>query len=587
MSDRGFRIRIWLVAAGLCFGFLALAGRLALLQLGRHEQLERKYESSSVGLRGAIYDRNGDQFPMALSLPAWKVFLDPYSVKTNHSVRAIAGMLAKALDLDAGEVEGKLAKKAGRHYIPIAVTQNDDVYNLIHTNKLVSGVGTDDIMIRRYPQGRRMSHVLGFVNALGVGGAGIEQRYNEYLRGTPGLIQSEKDVRKREVWVKRRTDIAAIPGNNVYLTLDHNIQAVVEDTLRETVEKFDAIRGWAIVQRVKTGELLALATCPDFDPGHYDAVPEELWQNYVLGTVYEPGSIMKAVTVSAFLNERLGTPRTPFDAGSGSWNYGGKILHDHATGVIDVATALKKSSNIVSAKIALRLGNERFYRYLRAFNFGSKFGIELPGEERGLLAVPAKWNKLTPTRVAIGQGIAVTALQMVSAYNAIANDGVMMKPYLVARVVSHGGEVIREAKPERIGHPIRTEVARQVREMLRGVTDAGGTGTRARVKGYSVGGKTGTAQKVERGHYTQDYFASFIGFLPVSKPEIIVLVTVDRPRPQHTGSYVSAPAFSKIAAASARYLEIAPDLPLDEEEEEKDDEPPPTGILTDPDILDE
>ena len=257
------------------------------------------------------------------------------------------------------------------------------------------------------------------------------------------------------------------------------------------------------------------------------------------------------------------------------------------TGVIDVATALKKSSNIVSAKIALKLGNERFYRYLRAFNFGSKFGIELPGEEKGLLAPPSKWSKLTPTRVAIGQGIAVTALQMVSAYNAIANDGVMMKPYLVARVVSHGGEVIRETKPERIGCPIRPQVAQQVREMLRGVTDVGGTGTRARVKGYSVGGKTGTAQKVERGHYTQDYFASFIGFLPVAKPEIIVLVTVDRPRPQHTGSYVSAPAFAKIASASARYLEIAPDLPLDEEEEEKDDEPPPMGILTDPDILNE
>ena len=587
MGERGVRFRMWLVVAGLCFGFFVLAGRLAYLQLGKHEPLVRKYESSSLGIRGAIYDRNGDQFPMALSLPAWKVFLDPYSVKPTHNPREIAGMLAKALDLDAADIEAKLTTKSGKKYIPIGITKSDDLYNMIHTNKFISGVGTDDIMVRRYPQGRRMSHVLGFVNAVGVGGAGIEQRYNEYLRGTPGLIQSEKDVRKREIWVKRRTEIAAIPGNNIYLTLDHNIQAVVEDTIRETVEKFDAIRGWAIVQRVSTGELLALATYPDFEPEHYEAVPKELWQNYVLGTVYEPGSIMKAVTVSAFLNEKLGSPRSTFDAGNGSWSYGGKILHDHATGVIDIATALKKSSNIVSAKLALKLGNERFYRYLRAFNFGSKLGIELPGEERGLLSPPSKWSKLTPTRVAIGQGIAVTALQMVSAYNAIANDGKMMRPFLVSHIVSSDGTVIKQTKPEVIGRPIRPNVARQVREMLRGVTETGGTGTRARIKGYSVGGKTGTAQKVEDGHYTQDYFASFIGFLPVSKPEIIVLVSVDRPRPQHTGSYVSAPAFAKIATASARYLEIAPDLPLDEEEEEKEDEPPPMGILTDPDILNE
>jgi cell division protein FtsI (penicillin-binding protein 3) len=278
--------------------------------------------------------------------------------------------------------------------------------------------------------------------------------------------------------------------------------------------------------------------------------------------VYEPGSIMKAVTVSAVLNERLVTPNTVMDAENGVYMYAGKPLRDHATGQMTVATALAKSSNIVCAKLGLQLGSQRLDAYLRGFGFGNTLDIDLPGEERGLIGNWKRWDKLKPTRVPIGQGVAVTGLQMVNAYSTIANGGKLMRPYVVDRIASPTGEVVFQTKPHVLGTPIRPEVAQAVREMLIGVTEEGGTGKRANVKGYTIAGKTGTAQHAVPGGYSNtDYFASFVGFVPARNPVFSVLVTVDRPRPQHTGGYVAAPVFAKIAAATTLYLEVPPDDP--------------------------
>jgi cell division protein FtsI (penicillin-binding protein 3) len=571
-------VRIWVVFVF----FLALFGvegmKLAYLHLGDHSKIQpRKYTQTLVGKRGRIYDRNGTSCPMAYSLPAWQFYLDPYSVKTNHNQEAIAQAIATNLDLDIGWVREQFGRTGwGSHYIKLAVSQNDRVYRNLMTNTL-SGIGATDLVVRRYPQGQRMSQVLGFVNNAGQGGAGIEQEFDRELTAVPGVIEGEKDAKRREIFTRRTTFAEPIPGHDIFLTLDHNIQYVVENELKEAIEKFNALGGWAIVERVKTGEILAMAAYPDYNPEHYNDVTNSYWINSGIARVYEPGSIMKAVTVSAFLNERLGTPNTIIDVGEGMWFYGGKPLRDHATGRITVATALKKSSNIACAKMGLALGDKRFYGYLRAFNFGSKLGIDLPGEEFGILPRVKDWSMLTPTRIAMGQGIAVTALQMITAYSAIANDGVMMRPYIVDRIVAANGEIIRQNRPDVIGCPIRPEIARQVREMLIGVTEEGGTGKRAVVPGYSVGGKTGTAQKVvdrEDGrkgkvYSNTDYFASFIGFVPASNPVFTVLVTVDRPGPQHTGGFVSAPAFAKIASATARYLEVPPDEPAEIEDEEE------------------
>lgn len=567
MQERGIQMRIWLVAATLFLGLCGLAARLGYLHLGNHSKVKREYTRELLGLRGRIFDCNADQFPMAVSLPARQFFMDPKAVKKGHDVRAISKTVAEALGLDENDVLEKFRQPNAR-YIKLGVSTSDQAFSLLSDAKRISGIGAEELPIRSYPQGRRMAHVLGFVNNLGVGGAGIEQAYNRYLKGTPGLITSEMDAGRIEIWSRRKVHVQPIPGDDVYLTLDHNIQYEVERALKDVVEQFQAVRGWVIVQRVKTGALLAMAAYPDFEPEHYTEESGDIWRNSALAIVYEPGSIMKSVTVASALNEHLVTPNTMIDVGEGTWFYAGKPLHDHVTGLISVSTALKKSSNIACAKIGLMFKPQRLEAYLRAFNFGSKLGIEIPGEEKGILARSKDWSKLTPTRVPIGQGIAVTGLQMINAYSTLANDGKMMRPYLVDKIVSPSGEVVFQARPEILGRPVRPEVARAVREMLIGVTEEGGTGKRATVSGYSVGGKTGTAQKAVPGGYSStDYYASFVGFVPASAPVFSVLVTVERPRPQHTGGFVSAPAFSKIAAATARYLEVPPDQPVDMEED--------------------
>jgi len=567
MHERGILIRIWFIALLLLVSFCGLGAKLCYLHLSNHSKVTgREYKRTLLGLRGGIYDCNGKQYPMAVSLPARLFYLDPKSVKKEHDVGQIARTVSQHLGLPEAEVQAQFRRTDSR-YIKLGYSLDDRVFEALSDPLTISGVGAEEMVIRRYPQGRRMSHVLGFVNNMGVGGAGIEQQYNRYLTGTPGLIEGEKDAGRREIFSRRKVYVPPIAGSDIYLTLDHRIQFEVERAIQEVVEKFDALSGWAIVQHVRTGKILAMASFPDFEPENYTETTLDVWRNNALAIVYEPGSIMKAVTVAAMLNERLATPTTEFEVGEGVWFYAGKPLRDHVYGRVTVSTALKKSSNIACAKMGLRLGAQRLENYLRAFNFGSKLGIELPGEENGILARAKDWDKLKPTRIPIGQGIAVTGLQMINAYSTLANDGRMMRPYLVDRIVSPSGETVFQARPEVIGRPVRPDVARAVREMLTGVTEEGGTGKRAAVPGFSIGGKTGTAQKAVPGGYSStDYYASFVGFVPAGEPVFSVLVSVERPRPQHTGGFVSAPVFGKIAAATVRYIALDPDLPSDEED---------------------
>ena len=566
-------MRVWVVAVVLFLSLCGLAGRLAYLHLGNHSKVKREYTRELLGLRGRIFDCNADQFPMASSLPARQYFLDPKAVKKEHDVQYIAKTVAGALGLDLNDVLAKF-KQTDSRYIRLGVSLNDQSFTLLADPKRISGIGSEELVVRSYPQGRRMAHVLGFVNNMGVGGAGIEQAYNQDLKGTPGLITSELDASRKEIWIHRKEHVPAIPGDDIYLTLDHNIQYEVEQELKTVVEEFQAVSGWVIVERIKTGAILAMASYPDFEPERYTDESGDVWRNNALSVVYEPGSIMKAVTVASAMNEHLVTPDTMIEVGEGTWFYAGKPLHDHVTGTISVSTALKKSSNIACAKIGLMFKPQKLESYLRAFNFGEKLGLELPGEERGILARSKDWSKLSMTRIPIGQGIAVTGLQMISAYSALANDGVMLRPYVVDKIVAPSGATVFKAQPRVLGRPVRADVARRVREMLIGVTEEGGTGKRATVPGYSVGGKTGTAQKAVAGGYSStDYYASFVGFVPAHNPVFSVLVTVERPRPQHTGGFVSAPVFAKIAAATARYLEVPPDQPVDEKEDAGADQP--------------
>jgi len=316
---------------------------------------------------------------------------------------------------------------------------------------------------------------------------------------------------------------------------------------------------------VASGEILAMASRPGYDPNRFYAADTNALLNRAIGVNYEPGSTFKVIAFAAALNDGKVTPDTVFPCGEGgAWVYKGRALHDyHPNPPLTVADGVKKSSNILTAQVALLLGEPLFYRYLQAFRIGMRTGIDLPGEECGLLSPPSRWSSQSITRIPIGQGVAVTALQMLNVFCAIANDGRLMQPYVVQRIVGHDGTVLQQAQPVELGRPIRPETAATMRRLLTRVTEEGGTGKRARLDGYTIAGKTGSAQKAEHGGYSAtDYVASFVGFLPADKPEIGVIVVVDTPQPLHTGGVVAAPAFARLASQAVRYLDIPPEEPV-------------------------
>ena len=562
MHERLVQWRMWGVGVLLVVAMAGLAGRLCFLHLGDQEPVTRPWEMKLSARRGTIYDRNGDNNPMAVSLSFHQPFIDPQAVKPKHDKYAIAALLSPRLNLDVGVIANCFAATNSRHQV-LATLVDDRVCREIATNRNISGVGWEDKAVRDYPQGRRMSSVIGFVNKEREpeGGAGIELHCNSFLKGISGRIESEKDGRQIEIADRRTSYISPIDGANVYLTLDNNIQYKVENELQQVAQEFRATGAWAIVEKVDTGEILAMASSPTYDPNSYEKYGCMDWRNLAICVSYEPGSTMKSFTVAAGLNERVITPETRMDVGKGTWFFAGHVLHDHAEGVIDTATALSRSSNIFVARVGLLLGEQRLKAYQHAFGFGGRLGLDLPGEESGVVR-SGKWGELATSRIAIGQGVAVTGVQMLNAYCCLANGGRLMKPYVISRIVSSQGVELLNNQPQILARPIRPEVAAAVCKMLVGITEEGGTGTRAKVINYQVAGKTGTAQIPENGHYSEsEYWATFVGFLPADKPVFGVLVVVERPHPQHMGGYVAAPVFANIADATAKYLEIPATVP--------------------------
>lgn len=568
MTERGIRARAGLSVALMMLGLVGLGVRLVFLHTADRAGADKKLEKSrNVELelsasRGEISDRRGPGHPLALNLPVSDVCLDPTRLGTNVTTAGVVAELARILEADAGVLGKRVAGSPSRcfAYVERCVPRDRA---LQVAERGIRGVFLQDSTIRYYPQDDFMCHVLGFVNRDGVGSSGVEQQFDRYLRGNPGLLASRVDALRQELFAERSSYIAPLKGAQVCLTLDEHVQYTVERVLDETVAHHKAKGGWAIVQKVKTGEILAMVSRPGFSlNGFADATPSQRL-NRSIGCVYEPGSTLKAIVISAALNEKTVSATTVFDCENGSWMHQNKILRDyHPYDRLNVADGLKKSSNILTAKVALTLGGQRHYNYLRAFRLGTRLGLDLPGEETGILRKYSDWSGISASRIAIGQGVAVTSLQLLGVYCAIANDGKMMRPYVVDRVVGSDGSVLVQNRPEVIGQPIRPDTAAEMRRLLGRVTEQGGTGTRARVDGYTVAGKTGTAQKPVDGHYPEGlYIASFVGFLPAEEPEIGMIVVVDEPQPLHTGGVVSAPAFGQIAAQLVRYMAIPPSDP--------------------------
>lgn len=446
--------------------------------------------------------------------------------------------------------------------------------------KAINSDPVDD-QIRIYPNQSLAAHVLGFMgpvtrtnSATGeavtqtIGLDGMERTLNEHLSGTRGWRETEVGGNRAELVMNRQQEVEAQNGLNAVLTLDAAMQHILETELGEIMAKFNPVSASAIVLRPRTGEILAMGSRPTYDPNQPGKSPIVALKNRMIVDSYEPGSTFKIVSIGAALNEGLTTLGERVDCERGTWNYKGRPLRDHdPLGVLSVEEVMMKSSNIGSAKIGLRLGDEGLFRYLTAFGFGERTGVMLPGESRGQLIPLKKWDGITGSRVSIGHSAAATPLQMALAMAAIANGGKLMRPLLVDRLEDADGKVVLKNHPQIVRQVFKPEVSKQVVETLKRVVSTDGTAAGARLGYYTAAGKTGTAQKLVNGEYSHSkYFSSFIGFFPADNPELLIYVAVDEPEKSKGfyGGIVAAPAFKNIALRAANHLNIRPETAVGE-----------------------
>ena len=581
MTSRIEGVRFWLPVA-----VMAVFGVYVSQKLVR-SHVKPSVNSASYGFsselparRGTICCKGGR--PAAESIPLWRYSLDPESMGSKSLPREkVMETIASTLSLPCAKIADMASRKSGpgwRHQF-IAESDDPEIFAVMSDRKKVLGVAIDDLQRRKYLGGRMLSHVIGSVNAEGVGSCGIEQRFNAHLTGTPGKIEGIRDAHGHEIRDRRVTSVPATPGDTVSLTIDMNLQYAAETALRWGMAEFGAESGWCIVMNASTAAVLALASMPDFDPVLYGKATDTMKVNRAVAYNYEPGSVMKPITAAAAINRGRATPETLYNTdrhddryyklpGDGSHKWPEKM---------SLKDAIVHSSNIVMGKVGYDLGPECVYETLKSFGFGEKTGIELPGEQYGILRQWKKWDKASWSRVPIGQAVSVTAIQLAGAYQTLANDGVRMHPHIVEKVVDVEGRLTYAPNNAPAAVAVKPETARKVRQMMVGVSETGGTARRARVKGYSVAGKTGTAQKARNGIYLPGlYCATFCGIVPsgvmqydldgkkhFADPEIVILVTLDfdHNATYHQGGNSSAVVFRKLAQYAMRYLGVAPDRP--------------------------
>lgn len=569
LRAHGFR------AALICLMFLGLFGgltaRVINLQLGDHDSLRQKYKRKVVfrqqiqGVRGRILDRNGRV--LALDEARRHVAVDPSFIHQHNQPALVQDALSQFLKVEPAVIGTRIADTGRRfHYLEKHVEdyRASELDKYLREHDLQKGVVFEKVKTRTYPHGNLLSHVVGFENRDGVGAAGIEQEMNRFLKGKGGLRVGEKDGRRREMVSRRAVQIDPEDGGDVQLTVDQYLQYGVEEALDQAMSLYRAEAAWAVVLDSRTGAVLALASKPDYDLNEFYRSDAESRRNRGLQATYEPGSIMKPLIFAAALNEGLVDPHEVIDCEGGTWIHRRRPLRDyHPYDELSAADVLKKSSNIGTAKIGLRMSPRTVHAYLENFGFGSRSGIDLPGEEKGIFHPPSRWDGLTHSRISIGHAITVTALQMAVALNVIANDGLWVQPYVVSEVRSKDGTPLYRRRPDSGSHQvIRPETARRMRKMMAKITEDGGTGRRARFEGYQVAGKTGTAEKILPGGGYSDKanIASFAGFFPAENPVLTIVVSVDEPKgAKRTGGTVAAPVFRQIAEYAAGYLAIPPE----------------------------
>lgn len=598
--------RLWVLTTFLGLAFAVLAGQLVVLQYFSHEKYrllaaqntQRTYLSQPR--RGDILDRNGH--PLATCLPVKKVFANPHLIDPHHE--EVARVLAPLLQYQPAALAA-LLKPVVRTNEHGAVSTNQYVnlrrkVSLEQWEKIAQAlVGLNfhpagakltaadkrfyqafrrfavyalEDQQRVYPSKSLACHVVGFAqekedefNRITIadieGKDGVEKCFDQQLRGFTGWRVTETDVRQREIVVYREEEVAARPGLNVVLTIDLVLQKIVEDELAVAMKDNDPISVSSVIVRPRTGEILAMATLPNFDLNNPGKAPLPAMRNRIIADRMEPGSTFKIVAVASALDRRVVGLQETIDCEEGRWMFHGRWLHDHeAHGVMTVEEILIKSSNIGTAKIGLRLGERRLYDSIHTFGFGARTGITLEGEDRGKVHAVEKWDKLMISRIPMGQAVAVTHLQMVMAMSAIANRGRLMRPMLIDRLERSNREVFAQYHPQVVRQVVDAQTAAQVVGALKRVVSSEGTAVKAGLEHYTVAGKTGTAEKPGLGGYLPDkYIASFMGFFPADAPELCISVVMDEPKRGYYGGQKAAPVFKRIAEQAAQHLKVRPD----------------------------
>ncbi|HSF17777.1 MAG TPA: penicillin-binding transpeptidase domain-containing protein [Vicinamibacteria bacterium] len=550
------RMQVRLVLLGLCtsLGFFATSARLAYLTIVARDSLREKGAMQHLQTlkldprRGSILDRNGHA--LATSVEVESIYAVPRAFSPEQVSQA-SRALGECLDAPPRRVASRL--EGGKSFVWIERKATADKAQCVRELNLV-GTGFVPESQRFYPKRRLASQVLGYVGIDNEGMAGVEYAFDDEIQGEPGRRIIWIDALRRRA--ASRVEEGAEPGRSVYLTLDENLQYIAETEITAAVEESRSASGIAILMRPRTGELLAMAAWPSFNPNRYTDFPESHWRNRAVTDVYEPGSTFKIIGAAAALEEGVVTEDERIDCGSGSIQIANRIIGDHRPfDVLTFREVIEKSSNIGMIRIGQRLGKERFESYIRAFGFGEPTGVELPAESRGILRPASRWGAASLASIAFGQEISVTPLQMVAAVNVVANRGVLMRPTLLLGRDRSDGTFQENLAPEPVRRVISEETARHLTSFLEGVVERG-TGRRAAVTGIRVAGKTGTAQKAIRGGYSRtDYIASFVGFAPAEDPEITALVILDSPNGDHSGSRAAA-VFGRIIERSLRYLGV-------------------------------
>ncbi len=542
---------VFLFLIGCLFLF---AVRLVLIQIFNSAflaNLAKKQHNRLIILepkRGTIFDRHGR--PLAINLPVYSLYANPKSMSEANKDRAVE-ILSRQFGFDKSFVQGRLDKE--KYFVWLERKMPQELYEQIKAYKL-KGIEFIKESKRFYPNKTLAAHVIGFAGVDNNGLEGMELHLDRYLKGKEGMSQILRDAHQRELLIEKNY-VAPQDGFNVTLTIDETIQYIAERALEAGFKKHNAKGASIVVLNPRTGEILALANQPTYNLENSSTANPENKTNRAVVYTYEPGSVFKIVAASAALEENTAKETDVIFCENGSYKVGNHYLKDHdPLGNLTFKEVIEQSSNIGTTKIAQRLGPDLFYKYAHKFRFGIKTGVDIPGEVGGWLKPPAQWSKTTIGAIPIGQEVTVTPLQLAAAIAAIANDGVFMKPYIIKEIRDSRDQIIESYGPQAVDRVISSQTDKRVKEILRGVVE-NGTGKKAQIKGISVGGKTGTGQKVEGGTYSHSkFYASFVGFAPVENPRLAAVVVFDEPHPAYYGGTVAAPVFQEVIDNSLKYL---------------------------------